>query len=79
MASTVFGIYAIILELSIPLLIQPQIFAIISLFIYVQCFYYDSSKFKDNKIKSSVLFVLMMIILAGIEVCAVYGIRVSKY
>jgi len=78
-SSLLFGIYVIILELSIPLLIQPQIFGIISFFIYVQCFYYDSaSKFGGNKVKSGGLFILMMMLLAGIEVGAVYGIRYAN-
>ncbi|RIA86977.1 PQ loop repeat-domain-containing protein [Glomus cerebriforme] len=78
LASVFFGIYAIILNLSIPLLIQPQLFAIIALFVYIQCFYYDSSKFKNNKIKSGILFVIISVLLTGVEVGAVYGIRYAN-
>ncbi|CAB4435978.1 unnamed protein product [Rhizophagus irregularis] len=77
-SSIFFGIYAIVLDLSIPLLIQPQIFGIIALFIYVQCFYYCPSMFEGSKIKSGVLFVILTILLTGIEVGSVYGIRYAN-
>ncbi|CAI2179565.1 7164_t:CDS:2 [Funneliformis geosporum] len=74
-ANVFFGTYAIVLKLSIPLIIQPQLFGIICLFVYIQFLYYDSPKLKGSKVKNATLFILSSLLFAGCEVCSVYGIR----
>ncbi|KAG9305588.1 hypothetical protein G9A89_001649 [Geosiphon pyriformis] len=44
-ASIFFGIYAVLLNLSIPLMAQPQIFGLISLLCHVQCLYYENETY----------------------------------
>ncbi|CAG8623486.1 10499_t:CDS:2 [Funneliformis caledonium] len=70
-----YGTYAIVLNLSIPLIIQPQLFGIICLFVDMQFLYYDSPKLKGNKVKNVTLFILSALLFAGCEVGSVYGIR----
>ncbi|GBC08188.1 hypothetical protein RclHR1_07960004 [Rhizophagus clarus] len=77
-SSVFFGVYAIILGLSIPLVVQPQIFATISLIVYVQCFYYRPTKFEGSKIKSGTLFVLLMMLFGGVEAGGVYIVRYAN-
>nr|CAG8475020.1 8067_t:CDS:2 [Entrophospora candida] len=74
-----FGIYAVVLDLSIPLILQPQLFLMISFLCYAQCLYYDQSKiFIGRKLKIVMFYVVGSLILGGIQVAGIFGIRESN-
>ncbi|CAJ0904282.1 12549_t:CDS:2, partial [Entrophospora sp. SA101] len=71
-----FGIYSVVLDLSIPLILQPQLFLMISFLCYAQCLYYDQSKiFIGRKLKIVMFYVVGSLILGGIQVAGIFGIR----
>ncbi|CAO3572809.1 unnamed protein product [Mortierella alpina] len=75
LAALGFGSYSIVEDLSIPIIIQPQIFGALSALCYCQCLYYGMRwSLRRTVVASSVMFVAM----AGIEVAAVYGTRAGK-
>src|SRR5437763_363070 len=72
------GIYTIILNLSIPLILQPQLLIIISLICYVQCLYYDQSEyFRGKKIKCIMLFIIVLLSSGIVQICLILGVKVS--
>ncbi|KAF9936227.1 hypothetical protein BGZ67_002535 [Mortierella alpina] len=75
LAALGFGSYSIVEDLSIPIIIQPQIFGALSAVCYCQCLYYGMRwSLRRTVVASSVMFVAM----AGIQVAAVYGTRAGK-
>ncbi|KAF9947106.1 hypothetical protein BGZ72_010855 [Mortierella alpina] len=75
LAALGFGSYSIVEGLSIPIIVQPQIFGALSALCYCQCLYYGLRwSLRRTVVASSVMFVAM----AGIQVAAVYGTRAGK-
>lgn len=72
-----FGAYSVVQELSIPIIIQPQVFGFLSTLCYLQCLYYGQ-RTRWSMRKTVVGGILMYIGMAGLEVAAIYGTRVSE-
>ncbi|RIB29887.1 PQ loop repeat-domain-containing protein [Gigaspora rosea] len=77
LSSVFMGIYSIVIQLSIPLIIQPQLFTTLSLICFVQCLYYDNPYFIGKKVKTSLLFACICIVCAVFQSVSTFGIRVS--
>ncbi|CAG8483582.1 9100_t:CDS:10 [Acaulospora morrowiae] len=73
-----YGIYAIIIELSIPLMIQPQLFGAICLICFTQCLYYEHPKFVGRKAKSGFMFLTIVLISAVVQTTVIYGIKAAS-
>ncbi|KAK2463637.1 hypothetical protein APHAL10511_004388 [Amanita phalloides] len=69
-----FGTYAIVQGLSIPLIIQPQLFTLLSLVSWAQCLYYDRGYSKLRAVSAALA---TMILIGTFEVGMVYAIRPS--
>ncbi|KAF9374955.1 hypothetical protein CPC16_000991 [Podila verticillata] len=69
-----FGAYSVVQELSIPIIIQPQVFGFLSTLCYLQCLYYGQ-RTRWSIRKTVVGGILMYIGMAGLEVAAIYGTR----
>ncbi|GJE88352.1 PQ-loop repeat-containing protein [Phanerochaete sordida] len=68
------GVYAIVQDLNVPLIIQPQIFGFLTLLSWAQCQYYG----RKRPLKVCVtLFATIMLCQAGFEVGMVYAVRPS--
>ncbi|CAG8485706.1 1508_t:CDS:2 [Paraglomus occultum] len=82
LSAILFGAYAIILSLSIPLIIQPQIFCGFSLLCYVQCLYYDKAAYDNGSpkriLKYVFIYLIWMLILGGIQAAGVIGVRAAN-
>jgi len=78
------GIYNI-LKLNLALQIQPQILTTLSLVTFAQCIYYErvlpTNHFADPQrypfLKSVAIVLSVAIVMAGIEVAGVFGLRVK--
>ncbi|KAG0022296.1 hypothetical protein BGZ82_011063 [Podila clonocystis] len=69
-----FGAYSVVQELSIPIIIQPQVFGFLSTLCYLQCLYYGQRTRWSLK-KTVVGGILMYIGMVAIEVAVIYGTR----
>ncbi|KAJ7983031.1 PQ loop repeat-domain-containing protein [Mycena polygramma] len=69
-----FGVYAIIQNLNIPLIVQPQLFGLLCLISWGQCQYYSSTR---PKYASFIVSVAAILILGGFEAGMVFAIRPS--
>ncbi|KAF7331046.1 hypothetical protein MVEN_02444900 [Mycena venus] len=69
-----FGVYAVVQNLNIPLIVQPQLFALLCLISWGQCHYYSSTRPKHV---SFILAVAAIAALGGFEVGMVFAIRPS--
>ncbi|KAJ7024833.1 PQ loop repeat-domain-containing protein [Mycena alexandri] len=67
-----FGAYAILLNLNIPLILQPQLFGFLSLVSWGQCQYYDA---KRSRAAAAVMAVGVMLAVGGFEVAMVFALR----
>ncbi|KAJ6615545.1 PQ loop repeat-domain-containing protein [Mycena sp. CBHHK59/15] len=69
-----FGVYAIIQNLNIPLIIQPQLFGLLCLISWGQCQYYDSTRLKYLSFIIASGFIAIII---GFEAGMVFAVRPS--
>ncbi|KIK60892.1 hypothetical protein GYMLUDRAFT_597934 [Collybiopsis luxurians FD-317 M1] len=68
------GIYSVVIDLNIPLIIQPQIFSALALCSWAQCQYYG----RRRSLRSTVLWTLLLgAVFAGFELGMVYALRPS--
>ncbi|KAF0530092.1 PQ-loop-domain-containing protein [Gigaspora margarita] len=76
-----YGIYTIAAELSIPLMIQPVLFGLLSLTCYTQSLYYDNPMFFRKKTKTIFIYINFCIIWAVIQTACVleFGLLMKKY
>ncbi|KAI5479325.1 hypothetical protein MNV49_003843 [Pseudohyphozyma bogoriensis] len=75
--SVFLGAYAVIQNLAVPLLIQPQLFCFFTVLAWAQCLYYDQGKSKRVSIASPIA---VYVFAGGIEVGLVLGTRtLSKH
>ncbi|KAF9937117.1 hypothetical protein BGZ65_001780, partial [Modicella reniformis] len=70
LASLGFGSYGIVEHLSIPIIVQPHLFGFFSTICYLQCMYYRQ---KTSRQKTFFISVGMFVLLAGIEVGAIFA------
>jgi len=68
------GVYAIVQNLNIPLIIQPQLFGMLSLISWGQCQYYGNRR---SRTVSIVSVVAVAAVLGGLEMGAVFAIKPS--
>ncbi|KAH7335419.1 hypothetical protein B0J17DRAFT_670095 [Rhizoctonia solani] len=59
------GVYAIVQNISIPIILQPQLFGALAALSWIQCIYYGSKK---SKMFCAWLYILFMAAMAGFEV-----------
>ncbi|KAJ7499699.1 PQ loop repeat-domain-containing protein [Mycena latifolia] len=69
-----FGVYAVVQNLNIPLILQPQLFALLCLISWGQCQYYSSTR---PKYVSFILAVAALVVVGGFEAGMVFAIRPS--
>jgi len=69
-----FGVYAVVQNLNIPLIIQPQLFGLLCLISWGQCHYYSSTR---PKYVSFIIAVAVIAALGGFEVGMVFAIKPS--
>ncbi|KAJ7911124.1 hypothetical protein B0H13DRAFT_2251184 [Mycena leptocephala] len=69
-----FGVYAVVQNLNIPLIVQPQPFGLLCLISWGQCHYYSSTR---PKYVSLIIAVVVIAVLGGFEVGMVFAIRPS--
>ncbi|KAF9299664.1 hypothetical protein BGZ74_008777 [Mortierella antarctica] len=69
-----FGAYSVVQELSIPIIIQPQVFGFLSTLCYLQCLYYGRRTRWSLK-KTVVGGILLYMGMVVLEVVAIYGTR----
>ncbi|KAG0308539.1 hypothetical protein BGZ99_001114 [Dissophora globulifera] len=74
LASLGFGAYSIVEGLSIPIILQPHLFGFFSTTCFIQCLYYGGTT-NWSKTVMTLFIILTVMLLAGIEVAAVYGTR----
>ncbi|PCH44423.1 PQ-loop-domain-containing protein [Wolfiporia cocos MD-104 SS10] len=68
------GVYAIVLDLNIPLILQPQLFGALCFFSWAQCMYYG----KKRSVAACVaMYFGALVILAAFQAGMVYAIRPS--
>ncbi|KAJ6501898.1 hypothetical protein C8R45DRAFT_1051166 [Mycena sanguinolenta] len=70
-----FGVYAVIQDLNIPLIVQPQLFAFLCLISWGQCQYYGSMR---PHYVSFIKGVAVIAVLGGFEAGMVFAIRPSS-
>ncbi|KAI0075326.1 PQ-loop-domain-containing protein, partial [Panus rudis PR-1116 ss-1] len=70
------GVYSIVQNLNVPLIVQPQLFGVLCLISWVQCQYYGR---KRSKTTSVVLFFVVLAIFGGFEAGMVFAIRPSYH
>ena len=68
------GVYAIVQDLNIPLILQPQLFGALCLLSWAQCQFYGAQRPMAVCIG---LYIACLCTLAGFQVGVVYAIRVS--
>ncbi|KAF9462914.1 PQ loop repeat-domain-containing protein [Collybia nuda] len=73
-ASLFLGVYAVIQNFNIPLIVQPQLFGFLSLCSWGQCLYYD--KGKSRKV-AFLIAGTVMVLVGALEVAMVFAIRPS--
>ncbi|KAG0211988.1 hypothetical protein BGX33_003947 [Mortierella sp. NVP41] len=69
-----FGSYGVVEELSIPLIVQPQIFGALSTLCYLQCLYYGK-RTRWSLRRTVLVGVVFYVAMVGIQVGAVYATR----
>ncbi|OCH96320.1 PQ-loop-domain-containing protein [Obba rivulosa] len=68
------GVYAIVQDLNIPLIIQPQLFGVLSFVSWGQCQYYGEKRSRTTAI---IMAVTATAVTAGFEVGMVFAVRPS--
>ena len=76
MSALPFGIYVIVQDLNIPLIVQPQLFALLTLLSWTQCMYYSS---KRSRAWCVGVLATTMVCYAAVQVGVVFALRVSFY
>ncbi|KAJ7148495.1 hypothetical protein C8R43DRAFT_1009158 [Mycena crocata] len=66
------GAYALLLNLNIPLILQPQLFGVLALISWGQCQYYDASR---SRLAATVMAITIMLLIGGFEAAMVFALR----
>ena len=74
MSALPFGIYVIVQDLNIPLIVQPQLFALLTLLSWTQCMYYSR---KRSRAWCVGVLATTMVCYAAVQVGVVFALRVS--
>ncbi|EED85670.1 predicted protein, partial [Postia placenta Mad-698-R] len=70
------GIYAIVQDLNIPLIVQPQLFSALCFLSWTQCQYYGHRR---SKLTCIGLYTICLGFLGGLQAGMIYAIRHSHY
>ncbi|KAH9857238.1 PQ loop repeat-domain-containing protein [Lenzites betulinus] len=70
-AGAFLGTYAVVQNLNIPLILQPQLFAVLSFVSWAQCQYYSH---KRSKATAIAMYIAAVTIFAGFEAGMIYAI-----
>ncbi|KAF9992108.1 hypothetical protein BGZ79_003496 [Entomortierella chlamydospora] len=77
LAALGFGSYAVAENLSIPIIVQPQIFGMLTALCFLQCLYYG--KRTRWSLRNTVIFgILLFVAMAGIQVGAIYATKYDE-
>ncbi|KAL5633347.1 hypothetical protein ACGC1H_003742 [Rhizoctonia solani] len=68
------GVYAIVQNISIPIILQPQLFGALAALSWIQCLYYGSKK---SRLFCASLYMAFLVAMAGFEVGLSLVIRAS--
>jgi len=68
------GVYAIVQDINIPLIVQPQAFGSLAALSWVQCLYYDP---KRSKTVCALIFLTFIVVFASFEISMVYATRAA--
>ncbi|KAJ7721337.1 PQ loop repeat-domain-containing protein [Mycena maculata] len=75
LSATFLGVYAIVQNLNIPLIVQPQLFGLLCMISWGQCQYYGSTR---PKRVSLIIAVAAIAVLGAFETAMVFAIRPSS-
>jgi len=78
LASLGFGSYSLVQSLSIPIILQPHFFGLLSTTCFLQCLYYRHKPFWSRR-KTILVSFLVLALSAGIEVGVYYATLVSVH
>ncbi len=67
------GIYVIVQDLNVPLIVQPQLFALLTLLSWTQCMYYGRA---HSRARCAAVLVGMLVVYSAFEAGIVYALRV---
>ncbi|KAG8812690.1 NAD-dependent histone deacetylase sir2 [Serendipita sp. 399] len=68
------GIYAIVQNINIPIIVQPQAFGMLAALSWVQCLYYDPKRPRSLCVA---IFIVYSVLFASLEVAGVYATRAA--
>lgn len=68
------GVYAIVQNISIPIILQPQLFGALAALSWIQCLYYDCNK---SKTYCATLYILFLSAVGGFEAGLSLVVRAS--
>lgn len=76
MAALPLGIYAIVQDLNVPLIVQPQLFGLFSLLSWGQCMYYGAARSRQWCV---VVLGSTLVVWGALEAALVFALRVRVY
>ncbi|KAJ7056505.1 PQ loop repeat-domain-containing protein [Mycena amicta] len=71
------GAYTIILDLNIPLIVQPQLFGFLALVSWGQCQYYGKPHQPSSRRRATLLAILAMLLVGAFEAMLVFSVQPS--
>ncbi|KAI9453020.1 PQ loop repeat-domain-containing protein [Lactarius psammicola] len=76
MAALPLGVYVIVQDLNVPLIIQPQLFALFTLLSWSQCMYYDRAR---SRAWCAAVLASILVFFAALEAGMVFAVRVRPH
>jgi hypothetical protein len=76
MAALPLGIYVIVQDLNVPLIVQPQLFGLFSLLSWGQCMYYGAGRSRQWCV---VVLGSTLVVWGALEAALVFALRVRVY
>jgi hypothetical protein len=73
MAALPLGVYVIVQDLNVPLIVQPQLFALFSLLSWGQCMYYGAAR---SRLWCAVVLGCTLVVWGILEAALVFTLRV---
>ena len=67
------GVYVIVQDLNVPLIVQPQLFALFTLLSWIQCMYYGRA---HSRTWCAAVLVSMLVLYGALETGMVFALRV---
>ena len=73
MAALPLGVYAIVQDLNVPLIVQPQLFGLFSLLSWGQCMYYGGAR---SRLWCAIVLGSTLVVWGALEAAFVFALRV---